>query len=142
MNPLMRISEAGSIAIHALALIAGRGRGEKTSSAEIARTFGISRNHLSKVMQRLVKAGLLESDRGPAGGFVLAKEPGRVALLDIYSVTEGSLSLNQCLLKKKFCFGEKCVMGGLLAKINKELYGYLKDTSLEDIAIKGKRGKR
>jgi Rrf2 family protein len=138
----MRISEAGSIAIHALVLIAGRDRGEKTTSAEIARIFGISRNHLSKVMQQLVKAGLLDSDRGPGGGFSLTKAPGRVALLDVYSVTEGSLSLNQCLLKKKFCFGEKCVMGGLLAKINKELYGYLKNTSLKDIAIKGKREKR
>ncbi len=142
MNSLMRISEAGSIAIHALALIAGRDRSGKTSSSEIAKTFGISRNHLSKVMQQLVKAGLLESDRGPAGGFRLAKSPDRISLLDIYRVTEGSLSLKQCLLNKKFCFGEKCVMGGLLAKINKELYGYLKNTSLKDIAIKGKREKR
>jgi len=133
---MIKISEAGSMAIHSMALLAGLGKDEKISTVNIAKTFGISKNHLSKVMQSLVKAGLVESDRGPGGGFKLAIAPEKISLLDIYMVTEGGFSMKKCLLNKKFCFGKDCVLGGLLSKINEEIYGYLTKTRLLDIAIR------
>lgn len=142
MNTFLKLSEAGSIAIHALALIAGRGKEGKCSSSEIAETYGISRNHLAKVMQQLVRSGLVESDRGPAGGFVLTRSADKISLYEIYTAIEGGVSLKACLLKKKFCFGSNCVLGGMLKKINSELMSYLENTKLSDIALVNKRGKK
>ncbi|HRR28993.1 MAG TPA: Rrf2 family transcriptional regulator, partial [Victivallales bacterium] len=134
MNTLLKLSEAGSIAIHALAMIAGN-KNKKISSAEIADFYGISRNHLAKVMQQLVKVGFVKSDRGPSGGFTLAKDASKITLLDIYCEIEGGISLNKCLLEEKFCFGSKCLLGNMLSKINRELKNILETTKLSDIAL-------
>jgi len=67
-----------------LAAHAGRPR----SAAEIAAKYGISLNHLAKVLRALVRARLVESVRGAAGGYRFCGNPKRVTLLDIIALFE------------------------------------------------------
>ena len=81
------MSEAASIGIHSIVLIARAENG--INAVKIAETTGLSKNHISKVLQRLVKNDLLKSVRGPAGGFTLKKPPENISLLDVYESIEG-----------------------------------------------------
>jgi Rrf2 family protein len=135
VNTMLKLSEGGSLAIHALALLASLGKREKLSAGKISAVFNVSRNHLSKIMQQLVREKLVISDRGPGGGFCLAKPSSEIRLIEIYKIMEGKQTIKGCLLEKKFCFGEKCVLGKLLFKINNDIYNYFSETRLRDIAI-------
>jgi Rrf2 family protein len=69
MSKIVTMSEAASIAVHAMVLIA---RSEKNINVnQLSELTGASKNHIAKVMQRLVKQNLIKSTRGPSGGFVL-----------------------------------------------------------------------
>jgi len=109
-----------------------RADGERLSVHQIADKLSISADHLSKVMQRLAKAGLVDSIRGPGGGFALTKASGKVRLLDIYEAIEGKFEHAGCILPKGVCMGKKCILGGLLGTVNEEVYKYLSETTLKD----------
>jgi Rrf2 family iron-sulfur cluster assembly transcriptional regulator len=61
---------------------------EQISAGEIARKYDISLNHLAKVLRTLVRAKLIESVRGPGGGYRFSGNPKRVTLLDIIELFE------------------------------------------------------
>ena len=72
-------------------------RGDKISTiAEIARAYGVSKDHLMKVVQELGKAGYLRNVRGRFGGIVLAKTPGEIVIGDVVRRTEADFELVEC----------------------------------------------
>ncbi len=133
MSTALKLSEGCSLAIHAAVLMAGNTERSFTTH-ELAKTLGASENHLAKIMQRLGKADLVSSTRGPAGGFRLARPAGDVSLMQIYEVIEGPFTPDFCLLRKPVCQGHKCVLGGLVARINREIRDYLTQTTLADLS--------
>jgi Rrf2 family protein len=88
MAGLFRISEAASIAFHGMGLLAVRGA--RMSGHEIAHAVGVSEAHLLKVFQRLARAGLVHSTRGPGGGFEITEDPRAVTLFRVYEAIEGA----------------------------------------------------
>jgi len=129
----VRISEAASIGMHAMVLLTGREEG-LVSTRQIAEALQVSEAHLSKVLQRLAKVGLVASIRGPKGGFRLARVAEEVRLIDVYEAIEGPLTANGCLLGEKVCRGEKCIFGGLLDRIHRQMREYLEQTRLPDLS--------
>ena len=87
MSRIFSLSEAASIALHSMVLIARSTNG--INVVKITEVTGFSKNHIAKVLQRLVKADMLRSVRGPAGGFYLKKEAVEITFLDIYEAIEG-----------------------------------------------------
>lgn len=129
------ISEAATLAIHALAYLAKHSDSKPVSTGKVAQVFGFSEAHLSKVFQRLNKSGFLRSIRGPQGGFVLAKEPGEISLLDIYEAIDGPISrYGPCLLHKDECEFGDCIFGDLLESIPRQIEDHLSSTTLKDLA--------
>jgi len=120
MQSIIKISEAASIGLHAMTYIALHSD-EPVSTKEIANSFEISVNHLSKVLQRLVKAGLLESLKGPLGGFVLTKECDNITFLEIYEAIDGPIKTGCCLFGKTVCNSSECIMGNFLNQTNKNV---------------------
>jgi Rrf2 family protein len=135
MASLVKISEAASLAIHTMALLA-REREEHFTNREIARRLGASGHHLAKVMQRLVRAGMVESLRGPAGGFRLGVLPKDVELLQIYEAVEGPITESQamCPLGRPACQKETCVLGTLMCRLQEQAREYLAGTTVEDLS--------
>jgi Rrf2 family protein len=133
------ISEAATLAIHALAYIANQNETKPISTGKVAESFGFSEAHLSKVFQRLNKSGFLRSVRGPRGGFILAKDPKDITLLDIYEAIDGPISRHgPCLLHKKECEFGDCVFGDLLESIPEQIESHFSSTTLADLANKKK----
>jgi len=135
MSTILKISEAAILGLHAMIMIADN-IDRMVSTREIATAFNASETHLSKVMQRLVKAGYLKSVRGPGGGFVLIRKPEDINLMEIYELFEGALSVNGCMFQTPLCSSENCVFGGLLDNINNIITGYLKSTDLKQASAK------
>ena len=129
MAKVIQLSEAASLAIHAMILI-GRS-GQIINVNKIAEITGSSRNHLSKVMQRLVKDNYVKSTRGPSGGFILNRKPSDITLLDIYQSLEGNIANTGCPINHTVCPFDKCLMGGIISKLSDEFKNYLENQTLE-----------
>lgn len=133
MNRLVNISEAVSLALHTMALLA-TDAGRRLRNHQIAEMLGASGHHLAKVMQRLVKAGLVDSLPGPQGGFLLDKPAEEVTLLRVYEAVEGPLEDDGCLLGKPACGRGNCILGGWLLSIHRQLRDGLGNTTLAQLA--------
>jgi len=132
MANAFRVSEACTLALHAMVLLAQDEESPHTTR-EIAETFKVSEAHLSKVLQRLHKAGLVRAVRGPKGGFSLARPAAKISLLDVYETIEGPLKLSRCLFTTPICGADECIMGDLIQRMNAEVRDYLARTRLSDL---------
>ncbi len=130
MSNILRISEAASIALHSMIILAQK-RNELVSVKDIAGQLEISGNHLSKVLQRLVKADLVISIKGNKGGFKLAKKPEDISFLEIYEAIDGRFKPSTAFLNKASCM-HTCIMGGLTNSINKQVEEFFQKTLLAD----------
>lgn len=117
--------------MHTMALLAAYPR-QILSTKDIATTLRVSEAHLTKVLQRLGRAGLVSSQRGPKGGFSLALPSDQITLLDVYQAVEGILEPPGCLLGRPACNGN-CILGGLLQKMGQEVRDYFSHTRLSDL---------
>jgi len=71
-------------------------RGRRVTLPEISTAYGISQNHLVKVVQRLIEEGWVESVRGRGGGLSLAREPSEINIATVVRVTEPHMNLVEC----------------------------------------------
>jgi Rrf2 family protein len=129
MSKIVSLSEAASIALHGLILIAREQEG--LNVIKIAERTNTSKHHVAKVMQRLVKAGFLYSQRGPNGGFALKKKPAEINFLDIYETIEGNIEINACPMEKPICPFDKCIMNNVTNKMTNEFRSYLKEQTID-----------
>lgn len=91
------ISQSVEYALRAVVTIANAG-GQACPSREIAEITRVPAPYLSKLMQALVKSGLLIAQRGPNGGFQLSRAPEEVTLLDVINGLEPFERIEQCPL--------------------------------------------
>jgi Rrf2 family protein len=131
MNKILKISEATSMAMHVMALLAKAGR--KMTTREMAESLTVSEHHLSKVLQRLTKSGMVHTERGPKGGFLLGRPAADITLLHIYEVFEGEFPQSGCLFDRVVCKDEHCILGGLVHFVTREVREYLTGTRLSDV---------
>jgi Rrf2 family protein len=140
MLGLLNISEAMSIALHTCAWLA-EDTAQFHSARHISDRLGFSAHHFAKVVQQLSRAGILETERGPAGGARLARPPAEITLLEIYIAAGGNPAVKGCLLKHDICKGDGCALGKLMAKENARLVKLLKTVTLESIVRSLKRNR-
>lgn len=132
MPNLLRISDAASLGLHTMAYIANE-PDRRVSTHEVAEALGVSENHLAKVRDRLVKAGLIEAVRGPGGGFRPAKPVAQVTLLEVYEAIEGPMKPGVCLLGKPLCGRGQCILGNLIDSVNRQVMDYFSGTTLDKL---------
>lgn len=130
MGNVLKISEAATIGLHAMTVMASK-NGELVSVKEISDKLEISYNHLSKVLQRLVKAELVRSIKGFGGGFKLAKNVDTITFLEIYEAIDGRFKPTKCLLNKSKC-DQQCIMGGFVSSINKQVEDFFSQKKLSE----------
>ena len=130
MSKIVSLSEAASIALHGVILIAREKEGMNV--VKIAEATNTSRHHVAKVMQRLVKSGYLVSHRGPRGGFELKKKPKDITFLEIYETIEGTIEINTCPMDKPVCPFDKCILNNVTSKMSKEFREYLRNQTISE----------
>ena len=129
MANVFSLSEAASIALHGIILIAKEEKG--LNVIKIAERTDTSKHHVAKVMQRLVKAGYLYSQRGPNGGFILRKKSKDINFLEIYEVIEGPIEVSTCPMNKQICPFHKCIMNNVTSKMTLEFKDFLNQQTVE-----------
>jgi Rrf2 family protein len=87
----MKLSLASQYAVHALAYLATNDDSQPAASQRIAQIQGIPERFLLKVLKALVPIGVLQSLRGPHGGYRLAKEPKQISLLEVIEAVDGPI---------------------------------------------------
>lgn len=104
------------------------------NALEIAEVTGFSKNHISKVLQQLVKFNFLNSTRGPKGGFVLKRNPEEISLMEIYRAIEGEIEQGTgCKMHCDNCPFKSCIFGGLSEKFSREFSNYLNEKNLATV---------
>jgi Rrf2 family transcriptional regulator, nitric oxide-sensitive transcriptional repressor len=103
---------------------------------EISKAYGISQNHLIKVMQRLVAEGWIESVRGRGGGVRLAREPRDINIAAVVRATEPHLDLVECFnAETNTCpIDAACGLKGALLRARAAFMRELERYSLADFA--------
>ena len=99
----MQITRASDYAVRVMIHLAGLPPSSTVQQAELSKATEVSGHFLSKVLQQLVKAHLVRSQRGSGGGYALAVNASDVSLLDVVEAMEGPVRLNQCLEEGPSC---------------------------------------
>lgn len=134
MSQLVHISEAASLAIHSLAMIASSKK--KLNARQIATSLHVSQNHLAKILQLLAKNDYLASNRGPGGGFILKKNAADISMLEVYELVEGDVDCLLCGITADTCPFITCIFGGKPDKLTNEFVEYLRITKIADLKTK------
>jgi Rrf2 family protein len=132
----MKLSTKGKYGVRAVYEIARQyGKGPLTIK-EIADRQGISFSYLEQILHRLGKAGLIESVRGPAGGYLLARKPSELTIGDIVRTLEGPIALSHCLEPGESgdCYqADDCVARMVWAKVGAKLEEALDSITFDDL---------
>jgi Rrf2 family nitric oxide-sensitive transcriptional repressor len=102
---------------------------------EIANAYGISENHLMKVVHQLACAGIVETARGKGGGIRLARAPEEIRLGEIVRASEGDAPIVECLSgDRQTCrITSSCKLKGILVNAFDALYDSLDEHTLADL---------
>jgi Rrf2 family protein len=130
MAKVFSLSEAGSIAIHSMVLIAQAD--SKLNVIKISERTGSSKHHVAKVLQRLVKDDFLVSNRGPHGGFKLKRPADEIDLLGVYESIEGKVEITDCPMENAICPFDKCLMGNIINDMTQGFKDYMGSQKLSD----------
>ncbi len=134
MADLVKLSEAVNLAFHAMIDLAQR-PDEEVPLKEIAHRLQASEAHLSKVLQRLRKAGLVSSCRGPAGGYQLARPPAAITFEAIFETIEGPIEPHFCLFGTPVCQNPDCGLGRFVGLLNQKMKDFLAGLTLADLPL-------
>lgn len=125
---MLKLSEATALALHTMVII---GKQETPISASpMAKQLSASEAHVFKVLQQLVRAGLLRSKRGPHGGYLLARSADEITLMDVYEVFEGPMRCDGCLFGEPICERSGCILGNLVGDVRMKVVDYFSSTTL------------
>ena len=130
---MLKISDAANLALHAMSVLAATKGPGQASVTRLAERLGVSEHHLAKVMQRLSKVGLVRSRRGPKGGFSLGRPADEILLMEVFEAIEGPIPERTCLLGRKVCKGDHCLLGDLIHSVNEQVREHLTRTRLSEM---------
>jgi Rrf2 family protein len=112
----------------------------KVQAEEIASKLSVPRHFLGKIMQQLVKAGLLQSTKGPYGGFYLAQHTLSTPLIKLVEITDGIEQFNLCVLQLRECNRiNPCPLHNEMDIIKTKLKQVLTETTFEDLLSEDKK---
>ena len=131
----MRLTSFTDYGLRALMRLASEpGRG--FSTAELAEEFRISRHHLSKIVQRLARAGIVATRRGGGGGMALARPAEDIRLGEIVRLLEGGQELVECFGPGGACIIDgRCLLKSRLRRAEAVMLAELDRSTLADIAL-------
>ena len=135
----MKLTSKGRYAVMAMADLAKNNVREPTSLTEISFRQGISIAYLEQLFLKLRKNNLVQSVRGPSGGYLLSKNPEEIKLLSIISAVDEKVKTVKCKREsKKGCNGKsvKCITHNLWDDLETHINKFFEDNTLNDILFK------
>lgn len=130
----MRVSTKGRYGLRTLVDIALHQEKGAVTLNDIARRQDISVKYLWQVINPLKTAGLLSVMRGAKGGYMLARRPEDISMLEVVTTLEGPMSLVECLTQEDICDRiDSCVARSVWKEVNQTVEKALKNITLAEV---------
>jgi Rrf2 family protein len=131
MLKLSKKADYGLMAMKHLAEHADQGA---FSAKDVAEAYGIPAEVLAKIMQRLVKAGMLHSLHGTYGGYTLARSPHEISAYEVIRAIDGPLFITSCITVRGECGqSERCTVREPLRKVNESIEEVLRRIKIAEM---------
>jgi Rrf2 family protein len=131
MLKLTKKADYGLMAMRHLAEHAHEGA---RSAKDVADAYGIPQEALAKILQRLVKAGLLRSQHGTNGGYTLAREAGTISAFEVIRAIDGPLFITSCVTVRGECDQvDRCNIREPLRRVSHSIEEVLKRITISEM---------
>jgi Rrf2 family protein len=130
MFRLSKKADYGLIALKHLAQHAD----ESVSSREIAKQYRIPVELLAKILQRLARKGLVISQQGTHGGYILGRDPSKISIVDVIEALDGPIGITPCERGSSCEQLDRCTVRDPLMAVRVKMVRILGDTSIYELA--------
>jgi len=131
----MFVSQTAEYAIRAMSATATLPEGNKIRATDLGRATGIPAPYLSKILRRLVLAGLLVSQKGQGGGFSLARPASEIPFIDILNAVDAFPADGRCAFGWGSCDElSPCPLHGAWSRLSNQLRDWANETNLAEVA--------
>ena len=137
----MKLTTKGRFAVTAMIDVALFNHGEPVTLAEISARQKISLSYLEQLFGKLRRHGLVDSVRGPGGGYNLAKAPGTISVSEIILAVDEPIDTTSCGGEKNCHDNSICLTHHLWASLNAHIFTYLQGVSLQSLVDDAKARK-
>ena len=135
----MRLTTKGRFAVTAMLDLALHGGAGPVTLAGISERQKISLSYLEQLFGKLRRREIVESVRGPGGGYNLAREAARVTIADIIRAVEEPLDSTQCGGRENCQENQRCMTHDLWEELNTTVYGFLEGVTLSQLVERQRR---
>jgi Rrf2 family iron-sulfur cluster assembly transcriptional regulator len=130
----MRLTTKGRFAVTAMVDLALQDSANPVTLSDISRRQKISLSYLEQLFGKLRRRALVDSVRGPGGGYRLARGSNEIAITDIILAVDEPIDATQCNGKANCHDGNKCITHDLWAGLNEHIFEYLGSVTLKHLA--------
>ena len=141
----MKLTSKGRYAVMAMADLARINANQPTNLTEISLRQGISISFLEQIFLKLKRSNLVQSSRGPSGGYTLTKSPDEIKLSSIIKAVDEKVKTVGCKKEsKKGCTGKsiKCITHNLWDDLENHINNFFEKNTLNDIIFKATKDKQ
>jgi len=133
LNFMFRLSKKADYGLIALKHLALHTE-ESVSAKQIAREYRIPAELLAKILQRLARKGLVISQQGTRGGYVLGRDPSKISIVDVIEALDGPIGITPCERGSSCEQMERCTVKDTLMAVRAKMVRVLGDTSIYELA--------
>jgi Rrf2 family protein len=131
---MLRLSKKADYGLMAMKHLAEHADRRACSAKDVADSYRIPQELLAKILQRLVKSGLLKSQHGTHGGYVLARNASSISAFEVIRAIDGPLFITSCVTIHGDCEqSDLCTIREPLRKVNQGIEDVLRSISIADM---------
>ncbi|MBY0010509.1 Rrf2 family transcriptional regulator [Paenibacillus typhae] len=128
----MKYSKATNYALHTMLFLVAASPDKPVGVQQLAERQHVSPTYLSKILTKLVKAGLIQSVSGANGGYQLKRKKDDISFLDVIHAIEGTASLFDCTLNHS----SECLIQQVMVEAENRMEDYLQNKKISELAAK------
>ena len=132
----MKLTTKSRYAVTAMLDIASHNTGSPISLPEISHRQNISLSYLEQLFSRLKKSGLVDSIKGPGGGYILSKDANEIVISEVIHAVDEDLETTACNGKSNCHNNHQCISHNLWQDLGTEINNFLSDITLKQVIAK------
>ena len=131
---MLKLTKKADYGLMAMKHLAERAPHGACSAKDVADAYGIPQEALAKILQRLVKSGLLHSQHGMNGGYTLARDPRTISAFEVIRAIDGPLFITSCITVRGECDQtDRCTIKEPLRRVNESIEQVLRRISISEM---------
>src|SRR5438105_3067205 len=140
---MLKLTKRADYGLMAMKHLAEHAQNGACSAKDVAEAYGIPQEALAKILQRLVKAGLLHSQHGTNGGYTLARDPASITAFEVIRAIDGPLFITSCVTVRGECDQtDRCTIREPLRRVNQSIEDVLKSITISEMIEETESGGR